>query len=200
MCCNVRGTWCWEAITPLRQRRTKTHFMGTQTSASVIRSRFTLKNTQEWRWSALDLAKFIPPHPWLHYCHSNSAICIWDPFFLSSPPIKKRRPEGSSRHPWKTPRAQTPPPLRSTVTGPLSSRVSSADFIRMARRLSDTWPFFTALISCTGNRADVWDNKPRAQDCENTHNSRLQSRLSTFTSQNFKRQNVKPTPTEFFTC
>lgn len=90
MCCNVRGTWCWEAITPLRQRRTKTHFMGTQTSASVIRSRFTLKNTQEWRWSALDLAKFIPPHPWLHYCHSNSAICIWDPFFLSSPPIKKK--------------------------------------------------------------------------------------------------------------
>lgn len=64
--------------------------MGTQTSASVIRSRFTLKNTQEWRWSALDLAKFIPPHPWLHYCHSNSAICIWDPFFLSSPPIKKK--------------------------------------------------------------------------------------------------------------
>lgn len=48
--------------------------------------------------------------------------------------------------------AQTPPPLRSTVTGPLLSSVSSAAFSRMARRLSDTCPFFTALISYTGNR------------------------------------------------
>lgn len=47
--------------------------------------------------------------------------------------------------------AQTPPPLRSTDTGSLWSRVSSAVFIRMARRLSDTCPFFTALISCGGN-------------------------------------------------
>jgi len=44
---------------------------------------------------------------------------------------------------------QTPPPLRSTVTGPRLSSVSSAVFISMASRLSDTWPFFTALISCT---------------------------------------------------
>ena len=54
--------------------------------------------------------------------------------------------DGSSRS-----RPQTPPPLRSTVTGPLLSSVSSADFSRMARRLSDTCPFFTALISCTGH-------------------------------------------------
>lgn len=47
--------------------------------------------------------------------------------------------------------AQTPPPLRSTDTGARLSSVSSADFSRMASRLSDTWPFFTALISCTGH-------------------------------------------------
>lgn len=47
--------------------------------------------------------------------------------------------------------AQTPPPLRSTDTGARLSSVSSADLSRMASRLSDTWPFFTALISCTGH-------------------------------------------------
>lgn len=49
---------------------------------------------------------------------------------------------------------QTPPPLRSTVTGPLISRVSSAVFNRMARRLLDTCPFFTALISCRDSREE----------------------------------------------
>ena len=131
----------------------------------------------------LSLRHQIPFHPkkkalrsdaGLHLIWPNSSRRILDcviviqialfafetPFFLSSPPIKKDDQKGSPWHPWKTPRAQTPPPLRSTVTGPRSSRVSSADFIRMARRLSDTWPFFTALISCTGNRAECQITRP----------------------------------------
>lgn len=83
-----------------------------------------------------------PPTTALHFffCHyhrqrSSSSRFLWRP-------------------PWSPPRslAHTPPPLRSTVTGPLLSRVSSAVFIRMARRLSDTCPFFTAHISCRGKQ------------------------------------------------
>lgn len=67
-------------------------------------------------------------------------------------------------------RPQTPPPLRSTVTGPLLSSVSSADFSRMARRLSDTCPFFTALISCKGNRTDAdWAEGSVCRDRPSDH-------------------------------
>lgn len=155
MLCNIRGTWCWDAITPLRTRDTQTDtstlwLHEKPTPASIIRYYFT-QNTQQWSRAALDLAKFIPPPAWLHYCHSNRTFA-WDPFvFVSSPPLKVAEGFLGVLEESSSSRAQTPPPLRSTVTGPLLSRVSSADFSRMARRLSDTCPFFTALISYTGS-------------------------------------------------
>lgn len=74
---------------------------------------------------------------------------------------------------WSRREAQTPPPLRSTDTGARLSRLSSADFRRMASRLSDTWPFFTALISCTGQHNTQSARRlPRQQGPHTPHRRR----------------------------
>lgn len=112
-------------------------------SASIIRYRFT-QNTQECLICPNSSGCMLD-------CNIVIQIAPFASFFcVSSPPLKVGGFFGFLFwHP-----TQTPPPLRSTDTGSLWSRVSSAVFIRMARRLSDTCPFFTALISCGGNRRE----------------------------------------------
>lgn len=80
---------------------------------------------------------------------------------------------------------QTPPPLRSTATGSLLSRVSSAALSRTARRLTPTFPFFTALMSCRGDGREkhVQEGKQRRK----THRSPSRPRCW--------EAEMKPTPT-----
>lgn len=53
-----------------------------------------------------------------------------------------------------------PPQLRSTGIGTLRSKFSSAVFIRMASRLPDTLPFWTALISFKRKRRRTLSKQP----------------------------------------
>lgn len=107
-------------------------------SASIIRYRFT-QNTQECLICPNSSGCMLD-------CNIVIQIAPFASFFCVITTFKGWGFFGFFWHP-----TQTPPPLRSTDTGSLWSRVSSAVFIRMARRLSDTCPFFTALISCGGN-------------------------------------------------
>ena len=133
------------------------------------------KSTQEWRWSALDLAKFIPPHPWLRYCHSNSAICIWDPFFSVITTYKKRRPERFSL-------ASLKDPSRSdAASAPVHRHRASLiqSFLRRLHQDGQAAVGHLALLhgahQLHRKQSGVSDNEPRSQDGENTHNSRFQS-------------------------
>lgn len=115
-------------------------------------------NTQEWRWSTLHLAEFIPTPAWLHYCHSKRTICM-RPFFVISS-FKEEPAEGSPRlRLRRRPRSGPPSPAPSYQAFP---RPPSAE-----------WPGGCPTPAPSSPRSSATQETEHTQSCRDSSLSTL---------------------------